>query len=325
MSIRKSLSTLLSVSAFAAIGLTTAALADKFPERPVTIVVPFAAGTTTDLVSRVVGEGMSRELRQPVVIENRAGAGGSIGTNEVVQSDPDGYTLSMGTVGTLAINKSIFQSLPYDPENDVTPIAFIGYTPTLLVVSSDSEYETLEDLVEASKSGDGVTFASAGNGTSGHLAGELLKERSGGEMIHVPFRSGAEGLTAVLSGEVDFMFYHPVAALPNIEAGTMRALGVSGADGSSVAQDVPPIAETYEGFDLIAWFLMAGPADMPDEVARRLNDAVQVSLSSKPVQEHFAKNGIEFGSVAYGDLREFILDEVEKWGAIARAANAQVD
>jgi tripartite-type tricarboxylate transporter receptor subunit TctC len=313
--------------AFAAIGLGvgTAAQAQEFPDRPITIVVPFAAGTSTDLVARVIGEGMSEDLGQPVVIENRAGAGGSVGTAEVVRAEPDGYTLSMGTVGTLAINKSIFPDLPYDPESDVTPIAFIGYTPTLLVVNAESDYQTLDDLIAASKEGEGVTFASAGNGTSGHLAGELMKERTGGEMIHVPFRSGAEGLTAVLSGEVDFMFYHPVAALPNIEAGTMRALGVSGAAGSEVAPEVPPIAETFEDFDLVAWWLMAAPADLPAEVAQRLNEAVQSALASDAVKAHYEKSGIAFGTVAFDELDGFISEEVAKWGAIAEAANAKVD
>lgn len=233
----------------------------------------------------------------------------------------------MGTVGTLAINKSIFDDLPYDPETDVTPISLFGYTPTLLIVGAESPYQTLQDLIDAATdpAGDGITFASAGNGTSGHLAGELVGVRSGGNVIHVPFRSGAEGLTAVVSGEVDFMFYHPVAALPNIEAGTLRALGVSGAAGSSVAPDVPPIAQTYDDFDLVAWFLLAGPSDMPADVARALHDAAAASLASDAVQEHFARNGIEFGDVAFEDLPAFISSEVTIWGDIAAAAQAQVD
>ena len=305
--------------------LSSTATAEEFPSKAVTVVTPFSAGTTTDLISRVVGEEMSKDLGQPVVIENRAGAGGSVGTQQVVQAVPDGYTLSMGTVGTLAINKTIYPDNPYDPETDVTPISFIGYTPTLLVVSGDSEYNTLEDLIRAAEEDRGITFASAGNGTSGHLAGELLNIESPGEMIHVPFSSGAEGLTAVLSGEVDFMFYHPVAALPNIEAGTMRAIGVSGAEGSTVAPDVPPIAETYPGFDLVAWFLLAGPADMPEDVTNRLVASAEASLSSEEVQQHFERTGIEMGNVPHENLEQFISDEVQKWGEIAEVSGAQAD
>lgn len=316
---------LISASLLASLGIATAVSAQEFPNRAITIVVPFAAGTTTDTVTRALAEGMSADLGQPVVVENRAGAGGSIGTQEVVRSSPDGYTLSMGTVGTLAINKSVFPDLPYDPETDVTPIAFAGYTPTLLVVSTDSGIESLEELVEASKTGDGVTFASTGNGTSTHLAGELLKIESGGEMIHVPFESGAVGLAATLSGEVDFMFTHPISARPNMDAGTLRALGVSGEDGTAVAPEVPPVADTYPGFNLIAWFLVAGPADMPDDVTERLNEAVESTLQTEAMTELFARNGIELGDVDFADLDQFISDEITKWGEIAEAAGAQVD
>jgi tripartite-type tricarboxylate transporter receptor subunit TctC len=297
----------------------------EFPERAIKMVVPFGAGTSTDLVARAIGDEMSKSLGQPVVIENRAGAGGSIGTQEVVAADPDGYTLSMGTVGTLAINKAIYPNLPYDPQADLTPLAFIGYTPTLLVVNADSPYQTLDDLIAASKGPDGVVFASAGNGTSGHLAGEKLKVATGGDMIHVPFSSGAEGLTAVLSGEVDFMFYHPVAALPNIEAGTMRALGVSGKAGSSVAPDVKPINDTVEDFDLIAWWLVAGPVNLPDDVTQKLVSALGDSLETDSVKAHFKTNGIQLGGIGYDGLPEFVASEIEEWGAIAEAAKARVE
>lgn len=305
--------------------VVTPASAQEFPTKAITMVVPFAAGTTTDTVTRKLAEVMSDELGEPVVVENRAGAGGSVGTEEVVQAEPDGYTLAMGTVGTLAINKSVFPNLPYDPESDVTPIAFAGYTPTLLVVDADSDYETLDDLIEASKSGEPLTFASSGNGTSTHLAGELLKIESGGDMIHVPFGSGAAGLTAVLSGEVDFMFYHPVSAKPNIDAGKLRALGVSDEKGSSVMPDVTPIADTYEGFNLIAWFLVMGPEGLPEDVARTLNEAVETGLRSDAMQQLFERSGIQLTDIPYAELDSFISSEVKKWGDIAEAADAQVD
>ncbi len=303
---------------------SSAAIAD-FPERPVTMVVPFSPGTSTDTVSRLIAKVMSDELGQPVVVENRAGAGGSVGTSEVVKAAPDGYSIAMGTVGTLAINKSIFKDLPYDPETDVTPISFVGYTPTLLVVSASSDFKTLDELVAASKKGDGITFASTGNGTSTHLAGELLKVLTGGQMIHVPFKSGAVGLAAVMSGEVDFMFNHPVSASKNVEAGKLRALGVSGAKGSVVAPDVPPINDTHKGFDLIAWWLMHGPAGMSDGVTKKLHDAVTAALSSDVVRQHFERSGITEGDVDLGGLKGFISTEVKKWGGIADAAKAKAD
>ncbi|HCI47554.1 MAG TPA: hypothetical protein DFI00_09690 [Rhodospirillaceae bacterium] len=307
-----------------ALAFGTAQAAD-YPSSPVTMVVPFGAGTSTDLVSRILGDAMSQDLGQPFVMENRPGAGGSIGTVEVVKADADGYKISMGTVGTLAINVSLYDNLPYDPQADLEPIALVGYTPTLLVVDSDSPYNSLDDLIAASKSGDGLTFASAGNGTSGHLAGELLGIESGGQMLHIPFNSGAEGLTAVMSGEVDFMFYHPVAALPNIDAGTLRAIGVSGADGSPVAPTVPAIADTYPDFNLVAWWLLAAPAGTPKPVLEKLYGAVQTGLADDAVVAHFEKNGIRPGKLKFDELPGFISAEIKKWGDIANAAKAQVD
>lgn len=311
----------------ATLGLAGDAIAQQYPDKPIKIIVPFAAGTTTDTFTRILGEGMSSELGQTVVVENRPGAGGSIGTHEVVQAEPDGYTLSMGTVGTLAINKSIFKNLPYDPEKDVTPISFAGYTPTLLVVSAKSDFKTLKDLVEFSKadSNDGVTFASAGNGTSGHLAGELLKVRSEGNMIHVPYRSAVDGVASILSGEVDFMFYHPISAKPYIESGEMRALGVSGARKSSVVPDAPPINESYPEFDLIAWFLLAGPAGMPDDITEKLHNAVNVALETEATKKVLNRSGIEQENKPLAELPKFISTEIDKWGEIAKAAGAQAD
>ncbi|SHM50930.1 Tripartite-type tricarboxylate transporter, receptor component TctC [Roseovarius litoreus] len=316
---------MMAVSVAAMLGLAGSVSAQSFPDKPITMIVPFAAGTSTDTVSRLIAERMSEDLGQTVVVENRAGAGGSVGTQDVVSSDADGYTIAMGTVGTLAINKSIFPELPYDPESDVTPIAFVGYTPTLLVVSAESSFQTLNDLVEAARSEDGVTFASTGNGTSTHLAGELLKTLSDTNMIHVPFGSGAVGLAAVMSGEVDFMFNHPVSAKQNVDAGKLRALGVSGAAGSEVAPEVPPINDSYEGFDLIAWWLMHGPADMPADVTEKLNMAVTNALASDAVSEHFVKSGISKGEIPFAELEGFISSEVNKWGDIANAANAQAN
>lgn len=316
---------ILAAAVVASLSVSGSAALAGFPERPVTMVVPFSPGTSTDTVSRLIAKVMGDELGQPVVVENRAGAGGSVGTSEVVKSAPDGYTIAMGTVGTLAINKSIFKDLPYDPEADVTPLSFVGYTPTLLVVSASSKFKSLDELVAASKKGNGITFASTGNGTSTHLAGELLKVLTGGQMVHVPFKSGAVGLAAVMSSEVDFMFNHPVSAKKNVEAGKLRALGVSGAKGSVVAPDVPPINDTYKGFDLIAWWLMHGPASLPDGITKKLNAAITVALNSEDVRQHFARSGITEGDVALGGLKGFISSEVKKWGEIAEAAKAKAD
>ncbi|MEP7100229.1 MAG: tripartite tricarboxylate transporter substrate-binding protein, partial [Burkholderiales bacterium] len=202
---------------------------------PVKMIVPFGPGTTTDTIARVVAEGLGRELKQTVIVDNRAGAGGTVGSDMVAKAAPDGRTIVMGTVGTHAINASLFRKMPYDTLRDFAPVAFIGYTPTLLVVRANSSVKSLKDLTALAARPEGVTFASAGNGTSGHLAGELLAQRLGGRMIHVPYKEGAVAMTSVMSGQADFMFYRPAAVMPQIRAGKLRAIGASGAVRSSAA------------------------------------------------------------------------------------------
>ena len=217
------------------------------------MIVPFGPGTTTDTVARVVADALAKASRQSVVVDNCAGAGGSTGTDQVAKAAADGRTLVMGTVGTHAINAGLFKKLPYDPMRDFAPVAFVGYTPTLLVVAADSPAKTLKDLATLAARPEGVTFASAGNGTSGHLAGEMLAQSLGGKMIHVPYKEGAVALTSVMSRQVDFMFYHPAATMPQIKAGKLRALGASGAVRSAAAPDVPTLMEQGNtDLDLVA-------------------------------------------------------------------------
>src|SRR5687767_2824950 len=204
---------------------------------PLKMVVPFGPGTTTDIVARHVGDAMAAVLGGTLLVENKAGAGGTIGSDLVAKAAGDGRTLLMGTVGTHAINPTLYRKLPYDAQKDFVPIGLVGFTPTLLVVASNSPVKSLADLKAEAAKPAGVTFASAGNGTSGHLAGELLAARIGGKMIHVPFKEGAMALTGVIASQVDFMFYHPVAVMPQVKAGKLRALAASGAVRSAAAPD----------------------------------------------------------------------------------------
>src|SRR5690606_21745971 len=182
------------------------------------------------------------------------------GSDQVAKSAADGYTILMGTVGTHAINPGLYAKMPYDALKDFVPIGFAGYTPTLLVVAGNSPFNSLKDLQAQAARPGGVSFASAGNGTSGHLAGELLKARLGGEIVHVPYKQGGLAMSDVMSGQAHFMFYHPAAVMPHVKAGKLRALGVSSEKRSSAAPDVAPIAEQgYPGFDLVAWFMLYAP------------------------------------------------------------------
>ncbi len=315
-----------------ALSLTTlavpihAARADAFPERPVRMIVPFGPGTTTDTIARIVAERMGRALSQQVIVENRAGGGGTIGTGLVARAAADGYTLVMGTVGTHAINQALYRNPGYDPVADFAPLAFVGQTPTILVVGGNSPIHTLKDLTDAAQRKPGVAFASAGSGTSGHLAGDLLKTRLGGEMLHVPYKEGGLAVSDVMSGQVQFMFYHPAAVMPHVQAGKLRALGVSSAQRSSAVPDLPSIAEqTGSDFDLVAWFMLYAPQATPAPVLAKLREAVTVTLADPTVAERLRGQGVEPGTDATQDMARFNRDEIAKWSDLVAKSGAQAN
>jgi tripartite-type tricarboxylate transporter receptor subunit TctC len=290
------------------------------------MVVPFGPGTTTDTVGRVVAEALGKNLGQTIVVDNRAGAGGSTGSDQVAKSAPDGRTLVMGTVGTHAINQALFRKLPYDTMRDFAPIAFIGYTPTLLVVAPDSPAKSLKDLAAMAARPEGLTFGSAGNGTSGHLAGELLAQRLGGRMIHVPYKEGAVAMTSVMSSQVDFMFYHPAAVMPQIKAGKLRALGCSGAVRSAAAADVPTLMEQgIKDFDLVAWFMLYAPAATPAATLTRLRTASAAALAQPDVVARLRDQGVEQRTMKTEELAPFNRQELVKWAELVKRSGAQVD
>jgi tripartite-type tricarboxylate transporter receptor subunit TctC len=302
------------------------AAAQDYPNRTIRMVVPFGPGTTTDIIARVYAEALARPLGQAIVVENKAGAGGNIGADLVAKAPADGYTILMGTVGTHAINPGLYRRMPYDAQKDFAPIGFAGYTPTLLVVSANSPFKSLADLkAQAGKSG-GVSFASAGNGTSGHLAGELLKARLGGEMVHVPYKEGGMAMSDVMSGQAHFMFYHPAAVMPHIKAGKLRALGASSAKRASAAPDVPAIAEQGVGdFDLTAWFMLYAPAATPAPVLAKLRDAVAQAVSNPEVKAKLAAQGLEVPLLKGDELTAFGRAEIVKWSELVKRSGAQVD
>ncbi|HTM69337.1 MAG TPA: tripartite tricarboxylate transporter substrate-binding protein [Luteimonas sp.] len=293
---------------------------------PIRMIVPFGPGTTTDTVGRIVAEALGKNLHRIVVVDNRAGAGGSMGTDQVAKSAPDGKTLVMGTVGTHAINAALFRKLPYDTLHDFAPLAFVGYTPTLLVVAADSSVKSLKDLAALAARPEGLTFASAGNGTSGHLAGELLAQRLGGKMIHVPYKEGAAAMTSVMAAQTDFMFYHPAAVMPQIKAGKLRALGASGALRSGAASDVPTLMEQgIKDFDLVAWFMLYAPAATPPTVLAQLRGAAAAALGQPDVAARLRTQGVEPRAMRAEEMLPFNQAELAKWAELVKRSGAQVD
>ncbi|HSV59076.1 MAG TPA: tripartite tricarboxylate transporter substrate-binding protein [Variovorax sp.] len=311
------------------IGLAAASLvgaaAAQETSGTVRMVVPFAAGTTTDNVGRVLANALGKPLAQTVIVDNRPGAGGSMATDQVARAQPDGKTLVLGTVGTHAINATLFRKLPYDPVKQFAPVAFVGYTPLLLVVPANSSAKAPKDLATLAQRPEGITFASAGNGTSGHLAGELMA-KLGGKMIHVPYKDGAQALTDLMAGNVDFMFYHPTAVLQHLKSGKLRALGVSSAARSKSAPEVPTLAEQgLQGFDLVAWFALYAPAATPGPVLERLRGASQAALADADLQARLAAQGVEVQTLQGDALNRFTGAEIAKWAELVKRSGAQVD
>lgn len=303
-----------------------AALAQDYPSRPVKLIVPFGPGTTTDIISRVFAEALAKPLGQTVVVENRAGAGGVIGSDLVAKSPADGYTLVMGTVGTHAINASLYKKLPYDPLKDFAPVAFAGYTPTLLVVAANSPLKSVKDLgAQAGKPG-GVSFASAGNGTSGHLAGELLKARLGGEMVHVPYKEGGLAMSDVMAGQVQFMFYHPAAVLPHIKAGKLRPLAVTTATRSPALPDVPTLDEAgLKGFNIGTWFGVLAPVATPKDIQARLSSEMVKIIKSPEFRQRMADIGADPIGDSQEQMAQTIKAETEKFGKLVKDANVVIE
>ncbi len=291
--------------------------------RPLKIVVPFGAGTSTDIVGRILADALGRQLGTGAIVENKPGAGGAIGSEQVARAGADGQTLLLGTVGTHAINPSLYKRLSYQPLRDFVPLGFIGATPTLLVVPAGSPWKRVADLGSASGN---VNFASAGNGTSGHLAGELLNVRLGKSFMHVPYRDGAQAMTELMAGNVQFMFYHPAAVLPQVRAGKLRAIGASGAKRSAAAPEVPTLMEQgVKDFDLVAWFMLYAPAGMPAAQRDRLREATRQVLAQPEVREKLAQQGIEQAEMNADQLDAFARTEIAKWGEAVQRSGAQVD
>jgi tripartite-type tricarboxylate transporter receptor subunit TctC len=303
-----------------------AAHADDFPSHPVRMIVPFGPGTSTDIVSRIFADAMGKSLGQVIVVENKAGAGGNIGSELVAKAPADGYTILMGTVGTHAINPGLYRKMPYDALKDFTPIGFAGYTPTLLVVAANSPFNSLKDLQAAAAKGSGISFASAGNGTSGHLAGELLKARLGGTMVHVPYKEGGMAMSDVIAGQAQFMFYHPAAVMPQVRAGKLRALGVSSAKRTSAAPDVPTITEQgYGDFDLVAWFMLYAPAGTPAPVLAKWREAVNQAVANPEVKAKLVAQGLEVPTLKPDEMLAFGRTELVKWSELVQRSGAHVD
>jgi tripartite-type tricarboxylate transporter receptor subunit TctC len=304
--------------------LSIPARADEWPSRPIQMIVPFGAGGAADIIARLVGDKLAAALGQPVVIEDKPGAGGNIGGALVAHANPDGYTLLMSGSPTHSVGPYLYKNLSYDPMRDVPPVAMIAVAPNLLVVNSTLPVKTVADLVELARAKPHtVTYSSAGIGTSGYLAAELLKAKANLDISHVPYKSGPEAVTGVLSGNVTFMFFTVPALLPQVEAGQLRALAIGSSERSPLVPNVPTIAEAgYPGFDVIAWYALFAPRGTPPAVIDRLSKETEKILQRDDISAELAKLGAEPHYLSPQGLTDYIAAEAPKWGPLLKDIKA---
>jgi tripartite-type tricarboxylate transporter receptor subunit TctC len=296
--------------------------AQTWPTGPVRMIVPFGAGGTADILARLVADRLHVSLGQPVVVENRPGAGGNIGAAAVAHATADGYTLLLSGSPTHSVGPHLFKQLSYDPMRDVPPVAMIAAGPNLLVVNSSSPVKSLKELIEAAKrKPGGLTYSSAGIGTSGHLAAELLKKAAGMEARHVPFKSGPEAVTAVVAGQIDFMFFTVPPLLAQVKSGKLRALAITSLTRGKLVPEIPTVVESgYPGFEALGWYAVFAPRNTPKSITGRLSAEIEKIVSAPEVQQKLPALGVEPKYLNAAQLTDFIKAESARLGALIRDA-----
>ncbi len=306
-----------------ALGLAGTAAAE-FPERQVTLVIPFAAGGSTDVVGRIVAERMSAELGQQIVVQNVGGAGGSLGAQQVAQAEPDGYTILMGTVATHALNPLILKQKPYDPVADFAPVSLLVLVPNVLAVHPDVPAQTVQELIDLAKA-EPLAYASSGNGTPLHLSGELFKAMAGVEIDHIPYKGSGPALTDVLGNQVPIIFDNLPSASGHISSGKLRALGVTTTERAPSFPDVPAIAETLPGYETYSWNALFAPAGTPPEAIEALAAAAQAAMADPAVVERMGEFSATIVASTPAELADHVGAEMAKWEPVVRDANVSMD
>jgi tripartite-type tricarboxylate transporter receptor subunit TctC len=318
---------LASVALSSGLATTGAQAQATFPSKPLSIVVPFAAGGATDILARIIGQALSVELGQSVIIENRPGAGGNIGGQIAAKAAPDGHTLFMGAVGTHAINPSLYKKMPYDPIKDLAPLTRVANVPNLLVANPQQPFKTVAELIAYAKANPGkVNFGSSGNGTSIHLSGEMFSHMAKVDIVHVPYKGSAPAMNDLLGNQIAIMFDNMPSALQYVRAGKLNALGVTSAKRSPGLPNVPTIAEAgVPGYEASSWFGLFVPAATPAPVQNRLHAAIVKVLAQPDVKKRMAEQGAEVVSEKPEQFAAFIQAESLKWGKVVRDSGATLD
>ncbi len=300
--------------------------AASFPDKPLKIVVTFTTGGAPDILARIIGERLTAAWGQPVVVDNKPGAGGNLGADFVAKSPPDGYTIVVGTVGTHSINPALYSKMPYDAVKDFAPITLIATTPNMLVINNDVPAKNLKDFIALGKKEGKMTFASSGSGTSIHVSGELFKTMTGIDMVHIPYKGRATAIPDVLGGRVTMMFDNMPSSLSLVREGKLRALGVTSSTRSPAAPDIPTIAESgLPGFDAVSWFALFAPANTPKPVIDKLQAEVRKILKSPDVAKRLADNGLDPVGGTPEELAAYQKSEITKWAKVVKESGAKAD
>jgi tripartite-type tricarboxylate transporter receptor subunit TctC len=307
--------------------LPALAWAQAYPDRPIRLIVPYPAGGPTDLMGRMIGERLAAAWGQPVVVENRAGASGNIGTHFVAQAAPDGHTLAITGAAALAVNVALFASLPYDPRRDFTAITKVVDIPTVLVVPDASPAKSVQELLDQARRAPGrLNFASPTSGTINHLLGETLRTRYQLEVVHVPFKGNPQATESLLRGDVQFMFDNLSSALPHLRAGKLRALALTGPKRVPALPDVPTMTELgFPGFEGTAWFAVVGPRGLPAGVAAKLNGEIVRILREPQFAERVERFGMQVAPSSEREMAALIEADIVRWGELVRASGARAD
>lgn len=304
------------------IALSAAAQAQDYPTRTIKLIVPTGAGGITDILARLVGKSLSEQFGQPVIIDNRTGAGGTIGTRAVAQAEPDGYTLLM-VFPSHAANPALYASLPYDSEKDFVPISMVTRVSEILLVPNSSPAKSVKELVDLARK-EPLNYASVGVGSLAHLATELFLTTAGVKMTHIPYRGVPQAQQAVITGEVAAFFDTPVTALPQVRAGTVRALGISTAKRIAVAPDIPTIAEAgVAGYEVVGWNGILAPANTPRLIIDKLNKAILAALKTPEMEKLLTEQGIEPAGNSPEEFARLMHADIEKWKRVTREAGIQ--
>ena len=310
-----------------ALMLGGSAMAQTYPSRPVKIVVPFPAGGSNDIVARVLAQKLTERNGQSFFVENRGGAGGNIGAEAVASSEPDGYTLLLTAPPPLTINAALYKDMRYDPSGAFAPVALIASVPIVLAVHPSLGINSAQELIARAKAKPGtIFFGSSGNGSTNHLAGELLKSMTGIDIVHVPYKGAAPAMNDLVAGHIPMMFDNIPAVLPQVRAKTINAIAVAGSRRASALPDVPTVAESgVPGFEASAWFGLVAPAKTPAPIFAKLESDVETILKMPDVQKRFDELGAEPGAVSGANFGKFLANETTKWTKIIRKLGAKVD